>query len=221
MMPAHATLEQLSGLLDAELEPRQQRRVEVHLEECEECRVRLAGLETVVGELARLRQQAPPAHLGALVRSGVRRLSNQPRLRDRLERVAGRFTQPPGLLPAFGVVLALGAILYLFSLGVAKRERGSGTQVIFESAIDDAAEAAADGDRRDAAGRPFAFVDGVWIERGLPRNEPDRVLAAGAVPAAEPELAAAVEKLRGLRPAVRFLYGDEVVEVRFSPPAPR
>jgi anti-sigma factor RsiW len=53
-MSAHAAVEQLSALIDGELEDRERRQVDLHLEACPGCRARLEGLRAAAASLASL-----------------------------------------------------------------------------------------------------------------------------------------------------------------------
>jgi anti-sigma factor RsiW len=53
-MSAHAAVEQLSALIDGELEARERRQVDLHLEACPGCRARLEGLRAAAASLATL-----------------------------------------------------------------------------------------------------------------------------------------------------------------------
>lgn len=205
-MTVHASLEQLSGLLDSELVESQRHELEDHLTRCPSCRHRLAGLRSVVARLERLEQQAPPRELGFLVERQVAAESAHPSLSARLEETVKTFLVQPSLMPVFGLVVALALILYLFSFGLAQRHQG-GTQLVVPS-VESTAPAA---ESRTIGGRVFDYAEGIWIERGLDPAAPVEILNLANGEPVPPELAAYGE----LGPRVRLRLGDRVVEAVF------
>ncbi len=122
-MSRHLAIELLSSYMDEEVTPAQLRLVEGHLSDCNDCRSTLAGLRAVAAGVRRLEAVAPPPTLSPAVERRARLASlEEPgwfRLEDGLKRWAGQ----PVLAPAFAIILALGAILYLFAFGVSKGGR--------------------------------------------------------------------------------------------------
>jgi anti-sigma factor RsiW len=206
-MTVHASLERLSSYLDAELAERQRLELEEHLTECASCRHRLAGLQSVAGQLRRLEQQAPPQELGFLVERQVAAERDRQTLGGRLEQSLKTFLVQPSLTPVFGLVVALALILYLFSFGVARRQQG-GTRLVpvFESATPVA-------ESRTVAGRTFDSVEGIWVERGLDPAVPVEVVDLRSGALQQPEL----EVFRELGTRVRLRFEGRVVEAIFSP----
>lgn len=225
-MSGHATAESLSLYLDAALPVAERRQVERHLEDCPACRQRLDGLRRVVAGLGRLPTAAPPEDLGA-------RVAREIDLRDR----RGRWSQllgaglprplagaPPMHLLA--LVLALGAIVYLFAHGLElSRERPTrivmpGAASLFEPPAAAGAEpAAAAGEQIRLLGGRFEHRDGVWVELGLAGREPDSrvaVAAGGEAVAALPEIA----ELVALGAPLRLRVGPDVVEIAIEPAGP-
>ena len=219
-MSGHATAESLSLYLDAALSAAERRRVEDHLHGCPECRQRLDGLRRVVAGLGRLPTAAPPEDLAA-------RVAREIDLRGRRRRWGGLVEaglprpllgSPPMHLLA--LVLALGAIIYLFAHGLEmRRERptrivlpGADT-VVVEPPPPDAAPAAS-GYRHLLGGR-FRRAGDVWAEEGLEGRAPDSrvTLDAGDAGAdAVPEVA----ELAALGGPVRMRVGSEIVEITFE-----
>ncbi len=196
-MSAHATVRELSELVDRQLDDRRRRLVEDHLASCGGCRERLAGLRRIAAGLGSLPPLEPPAELGRRVELGVRRVASRVSWNERIEEGLRRSLIQPVLLPVLAVILALTVILYVFSEGLARREQRGFTRLIIESGAAEVAEPAAEagespaaaaedvagglgaaGPGRVVAGRSFDRVDGVWVERGL----------AGAAPTARFDL---------------------------------
>jgi len=209
-MTSHATLEELSGFLDTALADEDRRTVEEHVRGCASCRERLAGLERVVRGLDHMADQSPPRHLERLVVQGVDRLRRRPSLAQRLESRARRFNTRSALPPFFGVVLALGVIIYLLSLAIAREERRSTHLVLGRPATEVGAPLR--GDRRELADRVFLWTGEAWAERGTEDLPADRRLQRGA-PMDDPELAHLVARLSTLEGGVRFRYGGEILEL--------
>ncbi len=159
-MTVHASLEQLSSYLDAELARRERAELEGHLSGCPTCRRRLDGLRGVVARLERLEQQAPPRDLAVLVERRVAVETGRPRLGTRLEETVKTFLVQPSLTPIFGLVVALALILYLFSFGVA-RQQERGTRLVVPAPAPESVVV------RTIEGREFALSGEIWIERGL------------------------------------------------------
>lgn len=132
-MSGHPAVELLSGYLDAEVSPAELRRVEGHLSDCSECRRTVAGLRAVAEGVRRLEAVAPPATLAESVERGVRRVGLAEPRAARLEKNLRRWMAQPVLAPVFAIILALGAIVYLFAFGVA-RDESRGTRLVVASA---------------------------------------------------------------------------------------
>jgi Putative zinc-finger len=209
-MTSHATLEELSGFLDTALPEEDRRAVQEHVRGCASCRKRLTGLERVVRELDRMADQAPPGHLERLVAQGIDRLRREPSLTQRLEGRARRFNTRSALPPFFGVVLALGVIIYLLSFAIAREERTATQLILGHTGTEVGAPLL--GDRRELAGRVFLWTGEVWAERGTEDVAADRRLEGG-VRSDDPALADLVAGLSALDGGVRFRYGGQVLEL--------
>lgn len=138
---SHPSVERLSTYLDERLVEAERRRLESHLEECSECHQRLQGMRRVMQRLETLDQQAPPPHLGLLLRRLAAQQATRPTLVDKLEKGARRFTVQATVAPVFAVVLALALIIYLLSWGIHRQEHGN-IPVILETEPMSAAEEA-------------------------------------------------------------------------------
>jgi anti-sigma factor RsiW len=138
-MSVHCSLEMLSTYVDAELADSERREVESHVKECEECRNRLSHLEGVVGQLKRLELVEAPPTLGGQVQRRLRLDGSNVPLRRRFEDRLGGLLRQPLFAPLFALILAFGAILYMFSLGVA-RQTVSGTRVVIGGSAPSSAE---------------------------------------------------------------------------------
>ncbi len=132
-MSQHLAVELLSSYADKEVTPAELRMIEGHLSDCTECRHTLSGLRAVAASVRRLESVAPPPTLSAAVERRVRLAALEEPRGVRLEEGLRRWLGQPVLAPAFAIVLALGAILYLFALGVSEHGRTT-TRVIVASA---------------------------------------------------------------------------------------
>lgn len=227
-MSGHATAESLSLYLDAVLPAVERRQIDEHIERCSQCRQRLDGLRRVVSGLGRLPTAAPPEDLAARV---VREIDLRGR-RSRWSRLLEGGLPAPALgsppLHILALVLALGAIIYLFAQGLEmSRERSTrivlpgAESVILEGSRDPAEPQAARAAGSDLylLGGHFHRAEGVWVEEGLDERAPDfRVVleTAGAEAAAIPEVA----ELAALGAPLRLRVGDQVVEIAFDPASP-
>lgn len=201
-MTVHASIEQLSSYLDAELAARDREQLEDHLEECPSCRSRLAGLRGVVRRLQRLESQAPPVELEFQVERRIAVEADREGLRGRLEETVKGLLLQPSLMPVFGLVVALALILYLFSFGLARFENG-GTQLVIPSQPTDSVQVVFD--------REFVLRDGVWTERGLSPASVTEVVDLRGVEAAPPDWA----PFAALGDRVRLTHRGVVVELLF------
>lgn len=219
-MSRHATVEELSSLLDLELERDARVRIEDHLSDCKGCRGRLEGLRAVVAELERLGRAAPPPTLGRELGRRLRWEREPMGPLERLERRMRGIPLQPSVAPVFAFVVALAAIMFFFVSGLERRKHG--TPVILEApaAVEREALAAGATESRVVAGRTLERREGLWVEQGLADREP--IARFGPEdPMAEvwwPHLPdrAALARLGG---PVRLLAGDDVVEIVYPPGA--
>lgn len=161
-MKAHADVEQLSGYLDRAIDEEERRRIERHLAACPACRSRLEGLERVVRQVEALGRTSPPVGFERQLRW---RLRAEQRHRSWFERLEGGLREnpvPPSLFVGFAVVLALAAILYLFSSGVAWRAESPGTRIVMPGGAAVEEEGVV-----EAAGRRFRREGGGWRQVGI------------------------------------------------------
>ena len=166
-------------------------------------------------DLRALERLTPPAHLGPELHRIAALEGREPSLLERLEQNATRMTSHGTLLPLFAVVMALVLIIYLFSLGLARRSTGR-IPVHLEAPTAEAIPeiaAPAVGDRRQLAGRDLVFDGQVWIERGF-ENETEIERVGIDEPLAErllrdsPELRLLLEAGQSVRVAI----DDRVVQ---------
>lgn len=208
-MNRHASAEKLSLYLDRQVGAKEGRRIEQHLSECPDCRLRLEGLERVIAGLGEIQRSAPPESLGL-------------RLQSRLSQAAPPFHAARGggrrlprvmfqasTLASLGVVLALAVIMLLF-LYALQREQSApplGPGVDPSAVSESGAPVAV-----VIGGRSFRSVDGGWAESDLSAE----AIAAAAVerrPALEQaseDLRPVLERLRG---EVTLRRGDSVVRL--------
>lgn len=214
-MTVHATLEQLSSYVDAELRDHERHELERHLDECEDCRRRIAGLRRVVDRLRSLEQQAPPAELGYVVERRAAARGGRGH-GDRLEESVRTLLLQPSLMPVFALVVALVIILYLFSFGVARQ--GAGTTRLIRVVETPAAAP----ETRVIDGRSFERHGPLWVEAGLdPAAGPEVVLDLGSrSPADRFAEHPALRPYAALGDRVRLRYEERVVEVVFESDAP-
>ena len=219
-MSGHTTAEGLSLYLDASLPAGERRRVEDHLEACPECRQRLDGLRLVVAGLGRLPTAVPPEDMAARVAREIHLRGRRGRWTRLLDGMPGpMLSAPPVHLLA--LVLALGAIVYMFAYGVENR-RERPTRIVLPGpqavVAEPPAATAAPMEARSAGaglyllGGRFEWAGGIWVEDGLAGREPDARLsldASGEGAADVPELAEIAE----LGAPVRLKMGGEVVEI--------
>lgn len=218
-MSGHATADSLSLYLDAALPAAERERVKVHLAGCPDCRRRLAGLRRVVAGLGRLPAAAPPEDLGARVAREVRlrgRRSGWRRLLDG-ELPAPVVSAPPMHLLA--LILALGAIVYLFALGL-ERYQQRPTRIVplanprgASARPPEPAAPGVAGESLYLLGGRFRRVEGVWVEDGLADLDPDERLSLAAPAAPVPP---EVAQLVALGAPLRLRVGEEVVEIAFA-----
>ncbi len=194
-MTVHASLEQLSSYVDAELGKRERDQLENHLSDCASCRGRLDGLRSVVARLERLEQQAPPQELSFLVERRVALEADRRGLGSRLEEMVKTFFVQPWLTPIFGLVVALALILYLFSFGVARNQQ-RGTRLVVPAPVVESEMV------RMIEGREFTLSGEIWIERGLEQATAVELLDLRGTEAIPAELA----PFAGLGPRVRLSH---------------
>ena len=69
-MSRHLELETLSALLDGELDAAAADGAQAHVVECADCRARLEGLRSTIGQLQSLPAASPPPHVREALRGG-------------------------------------------------------------------------------------------------------------------------------------------------------
>jgi len=195
-MSAHVTTEHLSAYLDRELPDRRVREVESHLEDCSLCRANLESLSRVVHRLQALERVSPPPLLAGDV---ARRVALDRRPRSLLERLESRLSGQPlqsQIFNTFALVMALGAILYIFafSMDLIERKRVPVRVVSPEASKEFIRQHEISiGMRSEMADRVFYREGELWREQGA-AGDPEAEIAASspeglAVQERNPELA--------------------------------
>jgi hypothetical protein len=208
-----ATVELLSRYLDGDLAPPERRRVGSWIEEDAEVRELYEGLRRVRGSLAQLADAAPPSHLGATIQSRVALETEEAGVWTQVDRGLRRVLAP-ATLPVFAVVLALAAMLYVLSHGLARFEQPR--EPLFLPAPPGTV---APVEAVEVGGRTLILRRDRWVESGLEADEIEgaarleiSAAARGDWVAARPQLAAAAEL-----GTVLLRLDGEVVELVFQP----
>ena len=213
-MRHEVTVELLSRYLDGDLGPAERRHAESLMTEDPEALAIYEGLQQVRGSLGQLADAEPPAHLGVLVRRRVALAAEDSGLWQRVDLRLRRFLVEPAMLPAFAVVLALGAMVYVLASGLDRFERGREPVILRPDPS--ALQAPVP---RQIDGRVFEFQSDLWVEQGLSPEQTEAALRLTIGPSeiaewrlAHPELAGLPE----LGAAVLDLDGA-IVELIFEP----
>ena len=207
---AHLSSEMISAYLDHELVGEDVRELELHLEDCSECRDRFDGMKEVVLRLRRLEPAPLPPTLDQAVARRIAIQGSRTSLLDRWEGSLSNPTRQSSFFALFAVVLALATMLFLFANALDEARRGS-VSVIFSDPprVEEGAEVVVDG-------RRFGSREGVWWEVGIATESAPRVLDPGGNEA---------EGLRERYPGLAALEGDVILRlgdevVRFASTAP-
>lgn len=166
-MSGHLAIELLSSYLDEEVTARQLRLVESHLGDCKVCSRRLEGLRSVAAGVRRLQSVAPPSTLGAAMERRIQVAAQEAEDGLGFERSLGRWLGQPVLAPLFAVILALGAILYLYSYGLSLRTANS-TQVVVAAIPDD--DMAKESVRQEPGARDASAPESRLVARAQPET---------------------------------------------------
>lgn len=216
-MTHDATVELMSRYLDGDLTPAERRRAENLMTQDAEALEIYEGLRQVRGSLGRLADAVPPPHLGVLVQRRVALEAEESGLWRRVDSRLRRFLVEPTMLPAFAVVLALAAMVYVLASGLERFERAR--EPVFLRPPPAAVQVPAP---RQIGGKTFEFQGDRWIEQGLsgeaaataPRllvskGESDDWKRAHPELAVVPELGAVVLELDGDVVEIVFERGSE------------
>jgi hypothetical protein len=113
---AHLELEELSALLDGELERSRADEARRHLDGCVECGERYAAMQRSVATLRGLAATPPPPEILHRIRRQTATIPVNPGLLERL----GDWLHPPALRPAFAAAFSLvfAAVLAVYGLNV-------------------------------------------------------------------------------------------------------
>jgi anti-sigma factor RsiW len=209
-----ATVELLSRYLDGDVSAVERQRIGEWIAEDAAAREIYEGLSRVRGALGQLADAAPPNHLGVTVQRRVALEAEQAGLWSQVDRGLRRWVLTPATLPVFAVVVALGAMFYVLSHGLARSTRQH--EPVFLAAPPGTVT---EPESLDLAGRTLVLRRDRWVETGLTPAEIAEARRV-AVPASErlawvesrPELGRAVE----LGTVLMRLDG-EVVELVFAP----
>ncbi len=215
----HLPAKWLSAYLDGELEDERQLKVERHLKDCEECQEELAGMRSVVASLRGLEKVAPAPTLNQWVAHRVSLEKDQDSLMDRIEGHLEIFTRQSTSLFYVCMVIALGAILWLFAWGL-EQEQGSRLQVLFHDPPQlRTGELLPEGPML-LAGRTFLWTGRQWVEDGVQEGGAANILwgtaEADELVASNIELA----DLFDLAQPVLLSVGGETLRVRHAPQDP-
>lgn len=161
-MTHEATVELLSRYLDGDLSPAEREQAESLMTENAEALEIYEGLRQVRGSLGQLVEDGPPPHLGVLVQRRVALVAEESGLWKRVDSRLRRFLVEPAMLPAFAVVLALAAMVYVLANGLDRFQRLH-EPVILRPDPTTLQEPAP----RQIGGRTFEFQGDRWIEQGL------------------------------------------------------
>ena len=218
-MSSHVNVELLSAYLDRQLADVEARRLEAHLDECEQCHTRLEGLRRVVRKLHKIEASAPPRELEQLVARRIVLAQERENPLDRLEAGLSIFKSQSSILPMFGVVIALALFMYLLSVAV-DQSRNDRIPVVFDVPNPQAPSASTEStepplDTTRVAGATFRDVNGVWVQDGLTRDNVTRIVERGSeawsgLQQAHPHL----RDLTDLEGVYVLRAGDEIVEAR-------
>lgn len=212
----HATIERLSAYLDDELNAEEAQRLACHLEGCERCHQRLAGLRDVASSLRRLDKVPPPVGLEHMVVRRIALEEKSPRAFDRFETLLSGFGRQSPVLSLFAVVIALATMFLLFSQAVHQRRQET-TPILFEPPTADVG-GNVDGEvvlQRVIADRRLVRTEEGWLQEGVDRKSVERSLIKSsrhgkAFFSEHPEL----RELRMLTDPVIIQLDGEVIELR-------
>lgn len=214
-MSRHSTVEALSLYVDEELDGKQLRLVESHLEMCDDCRERLGGLRRVATRLSRLETLEPPVLLRQDVRRRIELDGVGRRLVDRWSENLSQWALQPVLVPALAVVLALAIIIYLLAYRLNQGGTGS-TQIFYALPSPSTTQTSV----TEVGGRGFELREGIWTQAEWldnPDAEPQTIIDASSQDgrawlAEHPQW----NQLRRLGGRVRLELDGELVELDFG-----
>jgi hypothetical protein len=179
----HLSDELLSTYLDGELPAGRAGAVEHHLASCAGCRARLDGMRRVVRSLTRLERVSPPPLLAQRVERRVALLGRERTLVERLETRLRGLTLDSPMVVTFAVVVALAAILYFFSYGVANRRGDVALRVAAPESVSGLMGAL---DAVEIEGRRLRREGDVWVQEGSVQDGEGEAAEAEAVALSSP-----------------------------------
>ncbi|MEM7350985.1 MAG: zf-HC2 domain-containing protein [Acidobacteriota bacterium] len=180
-MSSHASADLLSAYIDRQLVADEARQLEEHLENCQQCNVRLEGLRRVVDSLQGVHQLAPPVGLEQTVARRIALADERTSLLDHFEQGMSLLNRQNPILALFGVVIALMVFIYLFSYSLHLREESSPTIPVTFGPAPPPSGAATDGiavgSQVTVAGRQLLWAEeGLWVEAGVDAGDAARSL---------------------------------------------
>lgn len=210
------TPDQLSAYLDGELSKSEARALERRLENDAEGRERLEGMRGVVDGLRGLEPISPPPTLDHMVARQIALEKDRRGMLDQLEARLDVLNRHNPMLALFGVVIALGLFILMFSQAL-QRKKEAPTQVewVFPDQSPDARARHIDGTRLELLDRVFFWAEDAWRERGIAQGATEQLIDL-ATPegrawlAEHPDLAV----LEGADDPVVLVVGGDIVRVR-------
>ncbi|HXU45768.1 MAG TPA: zf-HC2 domain-containing protein [Thermoanaerobaculia bacterium] len=178
-MNRHLDADLASAYLDRRLTLPERRGLDLHLEDCGDCRGRLASLRRTVARVASLERQAPPADLALDVRFRIAAEAGRGPRRS-LRSLVPLFSLRP-LGAAIATALAFVGVVTLRDLELGGRARAlalrppHGVVSVVEGGPTFPAPTTS-----EVAGRTFVWNDNIWVEKGLEGDHPLRKVHAAS-----------------------------------------
>jgi hypothetical protein len=219
-MNRHASTEQISAYLDAELGFAEIRQLETHFSACTECGTRLDSMRRVVSGLGRVERAVPPAALRQQIRRQIVAEPPAPAFRRALTSFRLLlFPVRPALRAAVGMgfALVIGLITLNQQVGTVLPPPGHPGQEVVT--VEPGAQFSSVLTTSEVAGREFIWTEDGWIQKGLEGQTPVARVDAGS-----PQGRALLTKYSDLQflledgSPVVLRYNLETVEIRHAAP---
>ena len=181
-MNGHLRADILSAYLDRELVRQEEARVEVHLEDCDQCQRRLDGLRRVVAKLRSVENSTMPPFLAETLPHRISLMDRPRGVFEHFESRLKRMYLPKASVPLiFVLVVTLAVIVYFFSWGAYRSQQPSASVVVVpsggqpgssaggqpgSSAVDQPGSSAVVR-RTVVGGRSFVLAGDVWRQEGV------------------------------------------------------